>query len=401
MTPFAGIRVLDFTQVISGPFTTYQLAALGAEVIKVEQPKTGDQGRRMLAPTPDALEAGMSALFTSVNSGKRSLTLDLKHPRAREVLEPLVREADVVVENFKAGTLERLGLAPATLHELQPQLIICRISGYGQTGPRADAAAYDPVLQAASGMMSVTGFPETGPTKVGFWVVDMTTGMNAAFAIAGALFKRAQTGAGEVLDVAMLDTAVSLMSPLATMFLNFGVEPAFTGNGTPGSGGASTVYATSDGHVTIAAATDAQFRRLMVEIGRPEAAEDQRFQTRAGRVTHSVAYRGIVAEALESDTALNWQSRLAKVGVAANVVQKVADLDNDPQVKHRELFAHLGHVSGIAPEFRAVNVGFRSEQGRPVVKRPPPEVGQQTDEILAEIGFSEEAIAGLKQDGVV
>ena len=133
---------------------------MGAEVIKVEQPKTGDQGRRMLAPTPEALEAGMSALFTSVNSGKRSLTLDLKHPRAREVLEPLVREADVVVENFKAGTLERLGLAPATLHELQPQLIICRISGYGQTGPRADAAAYDPVLQAASGMMSVTGFPE-------------------------------------------------------------------------------------------------------------------------------------------------------------------------------------------------------------------------------------------------
>ena len=399
--PFAGIRVVDFTQVIAGPFATYQLAALGADVVKVEQPGVGDQGRRMLAPTPAALDAGMSALFSSVNSGKRSLTLDLKHPDAKKVLLPLLRGADVVVENFKAGTLERLGLAPVEIQALQPAMVICRISGYGQTGPRADAAAYDPVVQAASGMMSVTGYAETGPTKVGFWVVDMTTGMNAAFAIASALFKRTNSGVGEVLDVGMLDTAVSLMSPLASMFLNYGIEPPLTGNGTPGSGGASTVYPTNDGHLTIAAATDAQFGRLMHEIGCPGAADDPRFRTRADRLQNSDAYRELVVAGLAADSTANWQARLAQVGVAANGVQRVADLEADPQVQHRELFSEVGTVNGVDGEFRAVNVGFRLGDERPVAACPPPSVGQHADEILEELGFANDEIVKFRASGVI
>ena len=401
MRPFEGIRVIDFTQVIAGPYCTYQLAALGADVIKLEQPGTGDQGRRLMAPTPAARDAGRSALFSAVNSGKRSLTLDLKHPEARPVVERLVANADVVVENFKAGTMERLGLGPDVLMAANPKLIYCAISGYGQSGPRAGAAAYDPVVQAASGMMSVNGYDDTGPTKVGFWVVDMTTGMNGAFAVASALYRRQQTGQGERIDVAMLDTAVSLMSPLIGLFLNYGVEPGFTGNGVPGSGGSSTVYPTKDGHITVAAATDQQFAAMTTEIGRPDMASDPRFSSREARLENAETYRAAIIEAMSADTAERWEARLAAVGVPAGRNQRIPELPNDAQLRHREVFAELPPAPGLGAPFQAVNVGFKLQTNGPSIDRSPPAVGEHSEEILAQFGYTPDEIRGLRETGLV
>lgn len=401
MRPFENIRIVDFTQVISGPYATYQLATLGADVIKVEQRGAGDQGRNMLAPTPAALEAGMSALFTAVNCGKRSITLDLKRPEALAVVEALVRSADVVVENFKAGTLERLGIGPDVLMGFNPKLVLCRISGFGQTGPRSASAAYDPVIQAISGIMAVTGTEQSGPIKTGFWVTDMAAGMNAAFAIASALYRRSERGRGEVIDVSMLDTAVSLMSPLAGLFVNYGVDPPFTGNGTPGTGGSSSVYPTMSGYLTIAAATDAQFKKLMVAIERPELTDDERFATRADRLQNSAQYREIVVDGLSTDTAANWERRLAEVGVPAGANQKVSQLPEDSQLKHRKLFHPLPGPVGLPGPFSAVNVGFKLDRDGPRVDRAPPAVGQHTDEVLSELGYEDTSISKLRDGGVV
>src|SRR5690606_34176038 len=203
---FSGIRVIDFSQVLAGPFGAEQLALLGADVIKVEQPKGGDQSRTMMSDEAHA-RLGLSPMFLSMNSGKRSITLDLKHAAAKEIVHRLVRNADVVIENFKAGTMDRMGFGYEALKALNPKLIYCSVSGFGQTGPFAGAAAYDGAIQAASGMMSVTGHEETGPTRAGFTVVDLSTGLTAAFAIAAALFRRQVTGEGQHLDVAMLGVA--------------------------------------------------------------------------------------------------------------------------------------------------------------------------------------------------
>jgi len=400
--PFENIRVVDFTQVIAGPYATYQLAALGADVIKIEQRGAGDQGRKMLAPTAESLQAGMSALFTAVNCGKRSLTLDLKHPDALAIVAGLVRNADVVVENFKAGTLERLGLDPDVLMGFNPKLVLCRISGFGQTGPRSSSGAYDPVIQAISGMMSVTGTEQTGPTKTGFWVADMATGMNAAFAISAALYRRSQTDQGEVIDVSMLDTAVSLMSPLAGLFVNYGVEPPFTGNGVPGTGGSSSVYPTKTGFLTIAAATDAQFKKLMVTIGRAELADEPRFATRLERHENSAEYRDIVVAGLSSDTAENWEKRLVAAGVPAGENQRVSQLPDDEQLKHRQVFQALPSPPiGLPGPFSAVAVGFKLQHDGPWVDLPPPSIGQHTDEVLGELGHDSAAIAALRDNRVV
>lgn len=402
----AGIRVVDFTQVISGPFTSYQLGCMGADVVKVEQPGGGDQGRGMMAPTPEAAAAGMSALFTAVNGGKRSVTLNLKHEGAGEVVEALVRNADVVVENFKAGTLERLGYDEARLRAWRPDLILCRISGFGQSGPRSGAAAYDQVVQAQAGMMSVNGTGEDGPTKVGFWVVDMATGMNAALAITSALLARATPGThaskhGETLDVAMLDTAISMMSPLVNLQLNYAVSPPYTGNGTPGSGGSSTVYPTRTTPITVAAATDAQFKAMVTALELPELANDERFAKRAARLENSPLLRPLLVAAFANETAEHWVKRLADIGVPGATVQSVSDLETDPQVQHRKQFSDMGAAPGLTNTFRAINMGFKRNGESLQPRSPPPSAGADTQTILNELGFSDAKIADLRAQGIV
>ena len=384
--PMDGIRVIDFSQVYSGPYATYQLASLGADVIKVEHPIRGEQGRSLITPHPASRDSGMSAMFTAVNAGKRSITLDLKHPDAHEVVARLVKDADVVVQNFKAGTMESLGFGYEAIKAINPSIVYCSISGYGQTGPRSSGPTYDPLVQAVSGMVSVNGFPENGPTLLGFWVADLTTGMNTAFAITAALLRRERTGSGEYIDVSMLDTAFSLMSPMIGLHLNYDITCPQTGNGTPAEGGASMIYPTKLGHIIVVAVTEPQFKSFMEVIGTPDLADDSRFDTRVKR-NLSKEYRDRLVEALSTDTATSWEKRLNDAGVPSGKVQEIHELVKDPQIRHRDMLQTPGKVPGIDKPLQVANLGFKLGHDGPGVKAVPPMLGAHTDEVLRSIGF--------------
>ncbi|MFZ8974567.1 MAG: CaiB/BaiF CoA transferase family protein, partial [Pseudomonadales bacterium] len=273
---FEGIRILDFTQVFAGPFGVMQLALLGASVIKIEQPGNGDQTRGLMNASNDQ---DMSAAFATMNLNKRSLTLNLKHPDAINIVHQLVRTSDVVVENFTAGTMERLGLDYQRLRQIKPDLIYCSITGYGQTGPKAGEAAYDGAIQAASGMMSQNGHNETGPTRTGYMPVDMATALNTAFVIASALHRKQRSGLGQYLDAAMLDTAILLQASQFSNFLNQGQLLGLLGNASPTRAPTADVFATSDGVIQITALKPNQVAKLFEAIECKAALEESRFAT--------------------------------------------------------------------------------------------------------------------------
>ena len=244
---FSGLRILDFTQVLAGPFATQQLAQLGADVIKIEERGTGDITRGMLSTGTD----GMAPSFLTCNLGKRSLTLDLKHPRAKDIVTKLIKTSDAVVENFKPRTIERLGFGYEAVRALKPDIVFASISGYGQSGPKAELPAFDGAIQAASGMMSISGHPETGPVRTGYFSVDMSTALNAAFAISAALFRRHVTGEGQRLDISMMDTAFMMQAPQISAYLVDGTLPELYGNASPTKQPTANVFATADGHIQV------------------------------------------------------------------------------------------------------------------------------------------------------
>lgn len=397
---FEGVRVIDFTQVIAGPYASYQLALQGADVIKLENPKGGDQGRMMMG-VPEFLEAGQSTLFMSFNAGKRSLGLDLKHPRAMEVIRKLVEQADVVVENFKAGQMKKLGLDYETLSAINPKLVYCSISGFGGTGPLAGKAAYDPVIQAYSGMMTLTGYPETGPTKVGYWVTDVAAGIHAAYAISSALFGRERTGEGRHIDLSMLDAAIGFISPMVLHYLNHGIVPSLMGNGSPAAPGAPSVYATATTGIQVATATQAQFEKMCDVLGRGDIKVDPRFLTRELRAEHGSALFDELSKTYATGDALDWEAKLEAVGVPAGVVNTVPDMLETAQVKHRGTVLEVPAPTGIDKPVAAVNAAFHLNDGTPGVDQPPPHVGQHTDQVLKEFGFGDGDIASLRSDAVI
>jgi crotonobetainyl-CoA:carnitine CoA-transferase CaiB-like acyl-CoA transferase len=399
---FEGVRVIDFTQVIAGPYASYQLALQGADVIKLEHPKGGDQGRVMMAGGPDYLEAGQSSLFMAFNSNKRSLGLDLRNPDARDILRRLIESADVVVENFKAGSMKRLGLDYATVKEWNPNIVYCSISGFGATGPLAGKAAYDPVIQAHSGMMTLTGYQGvTGPTKVGFWVTDVAAGIHAAYAISSALFARERTGEGRYIDLSMLDAAIGFISPMVLHYLNCEVEPQLMGNGSPAAAGVPSIYPTATNQMQVATATQAQFESMAGVLNRPDLVADPRFKDRIARAENGPALYEELCKTYITAPAKEWEKQLEAVGVPAGVVNTVPEMLQNEQVLHRNVVQQVPPPNGLGKPMSMVNASFHLNEGSPSVETPPPGIGQHTDEILGEIGLSANDITKLRTDGVI
>ena len=399
MRTFEGVRVIDFTQAIAGPFATYQLALMGADVIKIEQRGTGDQGRQMF-PLDEGLRAnGYSAIYLSANSGKRSITLDLKHPEAGEIIHRLVRDADVVVENFKAGTMDRMDYGWDALRKINPKLIYCAVTGFGQNGPRAQAAAYDPTIQALSGMMAVNGTEETGPMRVGAIVVDMASAISASFAIAGALFKRERTGEGAMIDLSMQDVGASLTSP-NLLQTAFGFEPALMGSRSLSGNPVADTHPTKDGILLLMPAIEAQTTKVWSVIERPEMGNDARFATLEARIANEAACLALLHEALAEDSSANWERRFAAAGVPAAEVLRLPDVLDDAQIAHRGTIKEtISSSDGRALPY--TNTPFKVTGEETGTDCPPPIIGANTDTVLTEIGYSDTDIEAYRAKGVV
>lgn len=391
----SGVRIVDFSQVLAGPFATQQLAQLGAEVIKIEQPVGGDMTRGLMSVSSD----GMAPSFLSANLGKRSLTLDLKSSEAKHVIHKLVAQADVVVENFKPGTIDRLGFGYAAMREIKPDLIYASISGFGQTGPRAGLPAFDGAIQAFSGMMSISGHPETGPVRSGYFAVDMSTALNAAFAITAALLRRANTGEGQRVDISMLDTAVFMQAPQVTGYLVTGTAPELNGNASPTRQPTSNVFASSNGYVQVIAMKETQVEVLFRELG--IAARYAEFNEPELRLSSRVELHEIIAPLIAQQTTEYWLQALDAVGVPVSAIQDLPTIVEEPQLAHRDVFVELDHHSEPDRAVKVVRASHVAEPGNPTVSGPSPTLGAHTDEIMAELGYTPEEIQRMRSDAII
>ena len=394
-----GVRVLDLTNVLAGPLAAYQLALQGAEVIKVEAPGTGDLAR-VLGHDPALSKKLMGASFLAQNAGKRSITLNLKTEGGKAALMKLVATADVLVENFRPGVMERLGVGQATLRAANPKLIYCAISGFGQEGPMRGAPAYDQIVQGFSGVMSITGDAETAPLRVGYPVADTIGGTTAAFAIASALVGRARTGEGAYIDVSMLDSTLATMGWVVSNYLLCGQEPVPMGNSNF-TAAPSGAFRTGDGLLNIAANKQEQFVALAELIDRPDLAADPRFAMREDRKKNRAALTVEVEAGLASKSAADWETILNKAGVPSGRVLSVPQALALPQVRGRGLVKNLGRREGLDRDIQVMRSGFTVEGAQPDVDLPPPWLGEHTDSILAELGYDAAEIAALHERGDV
>ncbi|WP_202873934.1 CaiB/BaiF CoA transferase family protein [Kribbella speibonae] len=395
----AGVRVLDLTNVLAGPFAGYQLALMGAEVIKVEVPGSGDLARN-LGGDPDLSKDGLGISFLAQNSGKRSLTLNLKSAAGREVFERLVREADVLLENFRPGVLERLGFPVDVLRSLNPGLVYCAVSGFGQTGPMRGRPAYDQIIQGLSGIMSVTGTADTAPIRTGFPIADTLGGYAAAFAISAALVKRARTGAGSFLDVSMLETAVAAMGWVVSDYLVGGRKPGAMGNENATSAPSGT-FRTADGALNIAANKQEQYVELCTALDRPELITDHRFTTRESRKAHRTELTDELEKTLTQKSAAYWDELLASSGVPVAPVLTVEQTLSLPQLADRQLLHTVDMPDGRDRELRVLGSSVHVDGASVGPSVRPPRLGEHTDDILTELGYTPAEIGTLRAEGAV
>jgi crotonobetainyl-CoA:carnitine CoA-transferase CaiB-like acyl-CoA transferase len=394
-----GIRVVDLTNVLAGPFGAYQLALLGADVIKVEAPEGGDLARQ-LGADPDLNAALMGASFLAQNAGKRSVTVNLKSAAGGEVFRRLVRSADVVIENFRPGVMARLGLGYESLAQERPGLVYCAISGFGQDGPLRDNPAYDQIVQGLAGVMSVTGDAASAPLRVGYPIADTIGGLTAAFAIAAALVRRARSGAGEFIDVSMLEATLVTMGWQVSNWLIAGLRPRPLGNENM-TAAPSGLFATASGPLNIAANRQQQFETLVRLIGRPELAEDPRFAEREARKTNRFALKAEIEAALASKSAAEWAALFNAHGVPAGEVLDVPGVLAHPQVAARGLVTTFEAAPPVKRPVAVVRSGFRLKSGDPAPAAPPPALGADTDDILASLGYDKDEIAALRQQNAI
>ena len=394
-----GIRVLDLTNVLAGPFCAYQLALLGAEVVKVEVPGEGDLARQ-LGADPALNAAHMGASFLAQNAGKKSLTLNLKAERGKDILRRLVRRFDVLVENFRPGVMQRLGLSHEALAAENPQLVYCAISGFGQDGPLKGAPAYDQIIQGLSGMMSITGNADSAPLRVGYPVADTLAGITAAFAISAALVRRLRSGEGGFIDVSMLDSALCSMGWIVSNHLIAGVEPKPHGNDNF-TAAPSGAFRARDGMLNIAANKQEQFVALVQALGLPELAEDPRFARREDRKRNRAALTPLLEERLRQRPCAEWEALLSRIGIPAGAVLTVPQALALPQVQQRALLKTFDAAPGVGRPLTVSRTGFKLSGGDPDVNTPPPRLSEHSEELLRSIGCSAAEIEQLRQEGVI
>jgi crotonobetainyl-CoA:carnitine CoA-transferase CaiB-like acyl-CoA transferase len=402
--PLQGLRVFDITRVLAGPSCTQFLGDLGADVIKVERPGQGDDTRGWGPPflkDEDGNDTTESAYFLSANRNKRSLTIDFTKPEGQALARRLIAECDIVIENFKVGSLAKYGLDYASLRSEFPSLIYCSITGFGQTGPYAERPGYDFLAQGMGGVMSITGETDGTPQKVGIAIADMICGMHGAIAILAALHHRTLTGEGQMIDLSLLDSQAASLSYMGMFYLVTGENPPRLGNAHPCIV-PYTVVPTSDGHVIVAAGNDGQFARFCDFAGVPELAENEKFSTNQGRIVNRDELTALIVEITAKQPSKHWLEGLETVNVPCGPVNTVDEVFEDPQVKARGIDIAMNHpAAGPEPvHFMACPMAMSATP--PSYRNPPPMLGQHTDEVLAEIlDIGADEIAGLRDKGLI
>jgi crotonobetainyl-CoA:carnitine CoA-transferase CaiB-like acyl-CoA transferase len=392
--PLSGLTVLDMTRVLSGPYCTMMLADMGARVIKVEQPGKGDDTRGWGPP----FQNGESSYFLSVNRNKESLTLNFKQPKGRQVLDKLIASADVLVENFRPGTLERQGLGYSAVSALHPRLVYCSISGFGQTGPRRSEPGYDAVMQGEGGLMSITGPGGGTPYRLGVAIADIVSGMFAAYGVAVGLLARERMGQGQFIDVGMLDSVAALLTYQAGICFATGQAPPRLGNQHPTIVPYET-FTASDGNVVVACGNDSLFVKFCAVIESPGIAEEERFATNKARVENQDALRPLLADRLRTRSRAAWLDALKSSGVPCGAVRDLAEVLADPQLIERMMVLPMTH--SVAGEINVMGVPVKMGSTPGSVRTPPPVLGEHNSSILGELGYDAAGIAALEQAKVI
>ena len=392
-----GIRVLDMTNVLSGPFATLHLALLGAEVIKIENPTEGDLARK-LGNVPEYNQKLMGTSFLAQNANKKSVTLNLKAEEGKEIFRKLVKTADVLVENFRPNVMARLGFSYEELCKLNPKLIYCAISGFGQTGPDAFKPAYDQIIQGLSGVMAINGDERLNPLRAGFPVCDTVGGMNAAFAVMAALYYRERTGEGQFIDIALLDSIMPLMGWVAANLLIGGKQPVLLGNDNF-TAAPSGMFKTKDGYINIAANKQDQWENLADELGLPELKSDPRFQERDTRKSNRFLLTPLLEAKLTQESTAHWVETLNDKGIPSGDVLSLESALTSEQAKHRKVIEEV-ETPGVG-KVKIFNMTAKFSKTPAEITNPPPRISEHTEEILSELNYSEADIQRLKEKAVI